>query len=235
MIRALAGRKGAVAAIAVGVIAAAAGTAGLSLTGLLQAGQSTAAPAPPPFPPAPVALAPVPIDPAAPLPGPTAPLPGPTAGRTSRPVALIIPAIGVNTRLIGLGLTATGAVQVPPDPAVAGWYTGSPRPGAIGSAILLGHIDSLSGPAVFFKLSRLRPHQLVYVQRADGTLAVFRVDAVRTYAKSHFPTAAVYGPTPDAQLRLITCGGIFDQQLKSYLSNVVVYATAIGQTARAPR
>ena len=140
------------------------------------------------------------------------PLNGASANhRTPRPVALIIPAIGVNARLVDLGLTSAGTVQVPADPAMPGWYTGSPRPGAIGSAIVLGHIDSLSGPAVFFGLGRLRPGERVYVRRADGTLAVFRVDSVRWYLKSRFPTAAVYGPTPDPELRLISCGGVFDR------------------------
>jgi len=146
-------------------------------------------------------------------------------------VALIIPAIGVHTRLVDLGLASGGTVQVPPDPAVAGWYTRSPRPGAIGSAILLGHIDSLSGPAVFYRLGSLRPRERIYVRRADGTIVVFRVDSVRWYLKSAFPTAAVYGPTPDPELRLISCGGVFDQRLKSYLSNVVVYATAVRRGA----
>lgn len=218
MSRALTGRRAAVVAAAVGLIAIGVGAAGLLRTG----GTSTAPPAP--FPPAPAALAP------APSLGPVAPLTGPSGGRTARPVALMIPAIDVSTRLVYLGLTSAGTLQVPADPAVAGWYTGSPRPGAIGSSILLGHIDSRRGPAVFFKLSRLRPHERVYVRRADGTLALFLVDSVRWYVKSQFPTAAVYGPTPNAQLRLITCGGVFDRHLKSYLSNVVVYATAVGPT-----
>jgi sortase (surface protein transpeptidase) len=121
-------------------------------------------------------------------------------------------------------VTATGALQVPSSTSVAGWYTGSPRPGAIGSAVIAGHIDSYLGPGVFFELSRLRPGDRVYVRRADGTLAVFRVTAVRSYVKDHFPTQAVYGPTPDAELRLITCGGTFDPAVRSYLSNTVVYA-----------
>ena len=93
------------------------------------------------------------------------------------------------------------------------------------SAVIAGHIDSRLGPGVFFRLSRLRRGDRVYVRRADGTLAVSRVTAVRTYAKDKFPTRAVYGPTPDAELRLITCGGVFDSGLGSYLSNIVVYAT----------
>ncbi len=130
----------------------------------------------------------------------------------------------MQTRLTGLGVTAGGALQVPSSTAVAGWYTRSPRPGAIGSAVIAGHIDSRTGPGVFFNLSRLHRGDRVYVRRADGTLALFRVTAVRSYAKKHFPTVAVYGPVPDAELRLITCGGAFDSALRSYLSNVVVYA-----------
>jgi sortase (surface protein transpeptidase) len=152
---------------------------------------------------------------------PQSPQPRPAA----RPVSLTIPVIGVETQLVSLGLTAGGALQVPSSAQVAGWYTGSPRPGAIGSAIIVGHIDSLRGPGVFFRLPELRPGNQVYVRRADGTLARFRVTAVQTYPKDHFPTQAVYGATPDAELRLITCGGAFDAATNHYLSNIVVYAT----------
>lgn len=168
--------------------------------------------------------------PAAALPAPTGPiaaLPGPVAATVALPVTLTIPAIGVRTQLIHLGLTASGALQVPPTTSIAGWYTGSPRPGAIGSAVIAGHIDSHLGPGVFFRLSDLRPGDRVYVRRADGTLVVFRVTSVRTYQKDQFPTRSVYGPTPDPELRLITCGGAFDPMLLSYLSNVVVYAREI--------
>jgi len=214
VIRRLAGRPAAAAAVAAGLLAVGAGVAGLALTARGTAGAGTAAPGRAAFAPAPS--------------GPWAALAGPLArqGRTPRPVALVIPAIGVYTRLVNLGLTPGGTIQVPPDPAVVGWYTRSPRPGAIGSAILLGHVDSLSGPAVFYRLGSLRPRARIYVRRADGTIAVFRVDSVRWYLKSAFPTAAVYGPTPDPELRLISCGGVFDQRLKSYLSNIVVYARA---------
>jgi LPXTG-site transpeptidase (sortase) family protein len=127
-----------------------------------------------------------------------------------------------------LGLADGGALQVPSSAAVAGWYTGSPRPGAVGSAIVVGHIDSLSGPGVFYRLAELRRGDQVYVKRADGTLVKFRVTSVQTYLKDHFPTQAVYGPTPDAELRLITCGGAFDPATHHYLSNIVVYATQVG-------
>ena len=141
------------------------------------------------------------------------------------PVSLTIPAIGVSTRLVRLGLTTTGTLQVPASTTVAGWYTGSPRPGQTGAAVIAGHVDSLAGPAVFFRLRLLQPGQLVYVRRADGSLAVFQVTAVQMYLKAQFPTAAVYAAQPDAQLRLITCGGTFDPATGHYLSNVVVSAT----------
>lgn len=142
-----------------------------------------------------------------------------------RPTALEIPVIGVKTRLIRLGLTAAGTLQVPSSTAVAGWYIGSPRPGEPGAAVIAGHIDSSHGPGVFYRLADLRPGNLVYVQRGRGTLAVFKVTAVRTYLKSKFPAAAVYGPVPDSQLRLITCGGTFDPATGHYLSNVIAFAS----------
>lgn len=142
-------------------------------------------------------------------------------GRVARPVRLVIPAIGVSTRLVRLGLSA-GRMQVPATAAVAGWFTGSPRPGAVGASVIAGHIDSRQGPGVFFRLARLRPGQRVYVVRADRSVATFTVVSVRSYAKPSFPGRLVYGPVPDAELRLITCGGVFDYATGSYLRNVVV-------------
>jgi sortase (surface protein transpeptidase) len=153
--------------------------------------------------------------------------------RVARPVELIIPRIRVHTALEKLGRTPRGTLQVPDSTTVAGWYTGSPRPGEIGSSIIAGHIDSTLGPGVFFRLRLLQKGELVYVQRADGTLAIFSVSAEHTYPKNDFPTEQVYGPVPDAELRLITCGGTFDPVTGSYLSNVVVYATQI--SVRQPR
>jgi hypothetical protein len=193
--------------LATGVVVAGAGTVGLALNRHPVAAQLASA-----------GSLPIPIGPIAALPS------SQDNGKVPRPVTLIIPSIGVRTNLIDLGVTTTGALQVPSSTAVAGWYTRSPRPGATGPAVIAGHIDSPTGPGVFFYLPQLRPGDRVYVRRADGTLALFRVSAVRSYAKDHFPTLAVYGPTPDAELRLITCGGMFDPALKSYLSNIVVYA-----------
>ncbi len=144
--------------------------------------------------------------------------------QTPKPVWLTIPAIGVKAPIINLGLNPNGTLQVPRTTTVVGWYTGSPRPGAIGSAVIAGHVDSRTGVGIFFWLKNLRPGDRIYVRRADGTLAVFTVTLVRIYTKNDFPTATVYGPVPDAELRLITCGGTFDYARGSYLSNVVVYA-----------
>ncbi len=151
-------------------------------------------------------------------------VPGATASAVPMPTALVIPEIGVRTRLIHLGVTAGGELQVPASTSVAGWYTGSPRPGATGSSVIAGHIDSVSGPGVFFRLRELRPGDLIYVQRRHASMAVFKVTSVSSYLKSKFPTDAVYGPVPNAQLRLITCGGTFDPATGHYLSNVVVFA-----------
>jgi hypothetical protein len=177
------------------------------------------------------ALRPAPAVQVAAFPAPTGPIVAaqPTAPPlpVAAPIALAIPEIGVSTRLVALGLTAQGTVQVPPTTSVAGWYTRSPRPGAIGPAIILGHIDSTQGPGVFFRLAGLRPGDPIYVRRSDGSTVAFLVTAVQTYLKAHFPTQAVYGPTPDAELRLITCGGAFDSASSHYLSNIVVYATEV--------
>jgi len=160
--------------------------------------------------------------------GRRAPVPEPSAGRRiAAPTDLIIPSIGVRTRLIRLGLARSGAMRVPSSTSVAGWFTGSPRPGGIGSSVIVGHIDSFRGPGVFYRLRLLHRGRRVFVRQATGRLAVFRVTSVRMYLKSRFPTGVVFGPTPDAELRLITCGGTFDPATGSYLSNVVVFATFI--------
>ena len=165
------------------------------------------------------------------LPAPTGPIVAPPPSAAPKPVAapvsLTIPLIGVRTQLITLGLTSAGELQVPSSTAVAGWYTGSPRPGAVGSAIIVGHIDSYSRPGVFYRLIKLTRGDKIYVKRADGTLVEFRVTSVQTYLKDRFPTEDVYGPVPDAELRLITCGGAFDKATGHYLSNIVVYATEV--------
>jgi hypothetical protein len=208
---------------AAAIVTAAAGlvAVGVGITGLLLTHHGTAAARPEPVRPEALVSA---------FPAPTGPIaaPPPSDIRTvAAPVSLTIPVIAVSTPLIRLGLLPSGALQVPASTSVAGWYTGSSRPGAVGPAVIVGHIDSRVGPGVFFRLPGLQRGDRVYIRRADGTLAAFRVTSVQTYPKDTFPTQAVYGPTPDAELRLITCGGAFDPSSGSYLSNVVVYAVAI--------
>jgi sortase (surface protein transpeptidase) len=163
-----------------------------------------------------------------PVPNQTAQAPGGESGQTqvALPVSLTIPAIGVKTSLIHLGLQSNGSLQVPSTTAVAGWYTESPRPG-VGSAVIAGHVDSYQGPGVFYWLRNLKSGERVYVTRADGSVAVFSVTSVQAYPKAAFPTSIVYGATPDAELRLITCGGTFDSTTGHYLSNIIAYATLV--------
>jgi sortase (surface protein transpeptidase) len=213
--------------VAAGLLVIAAGTSGLMLTR-----HSTAALRPPPL-----GVATVPV-PTGPIVSPSARLePGhsrsadprsATPAPVARPVSLTIPLIGVRTSLVTLGLTANGTLEVPSSTAVAGWYTGSARPGSVGPSVILGHVDSLSGPGVFYRLSELQRGDRVYVTRADGTTVEFRVTAVQIYLKASFPTQAVYGGTPYPELRLITCGGTFDYATGHYLSNTIVYATESG-------
>ncbi|HEX5469352.1 MAG TPA: class F sortase [Gaiellaceae bacterium] len=140
------------------------------------------------------------------------------------PATLVAPAIGVRTRLTGLGLNQDGTLEVPTDYAVAGWYELGPKPGQRGAAVIVGHVDSKEGPAVFYRLGELEPGSKVRVAWADGSDVRFRVYAVREYAKTAFPTALVYGRTSAPELRLITCGGPFDASTGHYLDNVVVFA-----------
>jgi hypothetical protein len=140
------------------------------------------------------------------------------------PVRLVIPAIGVATPLVSLGLEPDGAMQVPGDFGRAGWFAGGPAPGEVGPAVIAGHVDSRAGPAVFYRLRELRPGDPILVERADGARLRFVVEAARSFPKAGFPTAAVFGPVSSAALRLITCAGDFDQARGSYRDNLVVFA-----------
>jgi hypothetical protein len=141
------------------------------------------------------------------------------------PVRLQVPSADVDTALTGIDLDAAGTLVPPSDDTLAGWYRHGPAPGDAGPAVLTGHVDSVAGPAVFFRLRNVAVGDPVLVERADGTTVRFTVTQVARYAKDAFPAAEVYGPTPDAQLRLITCGGVFDRAARSYTDNLVVYAS----------
>jgi sortase (surface protein transpeptidase) len=146
----------------------------------------------------------------------------------AEPVRLRIPAAGVDTPLVRLHRAADGSVEVPTDFGVAGWYAEGPRPGQAGPAVILGHVDSRAGPAVFFRLKDLPPGAEVVVDRADGSTVAFRVRSTLRVPKLEFPTDAVYGPTLEPSLRLVTCGGRFDRAARSYRDNVIVSADPTG-------
>jgi sortase (surface protein transpeptidase) len=143
------------------------------------------------------------------------------------PIRLRIDSIGVSTELISLGIDSSGALEVPVDPNVAGWFNGGPTPGEVGPALLAGHVDSKKGPGVFFQLKTLQTGAEILVDRSDGKTVAFRVQSVRAYPKDQFPTAAVYAPTPVPELRLVTCGGPFDRLGGRYLDNVIVSAVLV--------
>ena len=146
----------------------------------------------------------------------------------SPPVRLRIPAIGVDSGLMDLGLDRAGSLEVPPDGFPAGWYTGAPTPGSLGPAIIAGHVDWAGSPGVFYSLRDLVPGDDITVDRADGTAARFRVQSVQQFPKDAFPTDRVYADLDHAGLRLITCGGSFDRAARSYRDNIVVFADLAG-------
>ncbi|MGY1642483.1 class F sortase [Geodermatophilus sp. SYSU D00703] len=166
------------------------------------------------------------LSPAEPAPAASAPVvaAATAADPAAAPVRLRIPAIGVGTTLVHLGVDADGALVPPAEFDRAGWFPGGPAPGDVGPAVLAGHVDSRTGPAVFWRLRDLGPGDEVAVDRADGTAVRFTVTGVTRWPKAEFPTEAVYGPTPRAELRLLTCGGDFDRTRRSYTDNVVVTA-----------
>lgn len=153
----------------------------------------------------------------------------------SVPTSIAIPAIHVRSDLIKLGLNDDRTVEVPqpgPDYNKAGWYENSPAPGERGPSVILGHIDSAKdGPSVFFRLGGLRKGDQVKVTRKDHSTAIFTIDHVGEYAKSHFPTKKVYGNTKRAALRLITCGGTFNHAKQSYADNIVAFGHLTGAGA----
>jgi sortase (surface protein transpeptidase) len=138
------------------------------------------------------------------------------------PVRLRIPAIGVDSTLMDLGLKPDGTLETPPGAFPAGWFTGGPTPGELGPAIIVGHVRYVT-PGVFARLSDLRPDDEIAVRRRDGSTARFRVTHLAHYAKSAFPTKRVYGNIDHAGLRLITCGGL-DTGTNVFEENVVVFA-----------
>ena len=151
------------------------------------------------------------------------------AGLTkSTPTRIEVPSIGVDSSLMGLGLDSDGAMQVPETGFPAGWYTGAPTPGETGPAVIAGHVDWDGSPGVFFELANLQPGADISVTREDGSVARFEVTEVRAFPKNDFPTDLVYGTLDYAGLRLVTCGGAFDEGASSYKDNIVAFAKLVG-------
>lgn len=144
----------------------------------------------------------------------------------SEPTAVELPKIKAKSTLVPLGLNADGTIEVPPvsTPMQAGWYTKAPTPGEIGPAVILGHVDGNKQPGIFYHLKEMATGDEVLVSRKDGTTVRFVVSKVDQVSKKDFPTDSVYGDVSDAELRLITCGGVFDHNAHSYEDNIIVYA-----------
>lgn len=155
----------------------------------------------------------------------------------SVPERIKIPAIKVDAPVITVGLEANGELQVPPLNRVdqAGWYDKGPTPGEEGPAVIVGHVDSKSGPGVFYRLGGIKPGSDVQIVRKDGTAPVFRVRNIQRVPKDKFPTESVYGPAHNPVLRLITCGGKFDAASGHYLDNIIVYASPLADSWPAGR
>jgi sortase (surface protein transpeptidase) len=153
----------------------------------------------------------------------------------SPPLRIRIPGIGVNAPLMGLGLTATGSLDVPPAERedLAGWYEDGTVPGETGTAIIAGHVDNADGPSVFYRLGALRRGNGIGVERSDGSTALFTVDPVEVYDKDRFPDDKVYGAAPRPELRVITCGGGYSPRT-GYQGNVVVFAHLTGSSRHPP-
>ncbi|MBC2904992.1 class F sortase [Streptomyces cupreus] len=160
------------------------------------------------------------------LPPPASPL-----GEAS-PQRIDIPGLGIQAPVVASGLDPQGAVDAPPfdRPGVVGWYAAGAAPGAKGAALMVGHVDTETRPAVFYKISALKPGATVRVIRDDGRVAEFTVDDVQVVTRDRFDARQAYGPREPgrAELRLITCGGAFDRASRSYTANVVVSAYLTG-------
>ncbi|WP_169953228.1 class F sortase [Microbispora sp. H11081] len=157
----------------------------------------------------------------------------PTAAKTTtkkaagRPLKISIPAIGVKATVGSVGVDKQGVIETPPlsKPNLTGWYRLGPAPGDQGPSVILGHVNTRKGPAVFSRLRELKRGNKIAVLRADGKMAIFTVDGIEQVSKSTFPTKRVYSNTITSSLRLITCGGVYNAKQHHYTDNIIVYAT----------
>lgn len=160
-----------------------------------------------------------------------APAPATAAGLpASRPLWIDVPAIATHSSLVPLGLNDDRTVEVPPveQPMQAGWYEHGPTPGQTGPSVVLGHVNGGGQDGIFARLHELKPGDEIRVGREDGQVARFVVDRTEQIPKKEFPADAVYGNTAEPELRLITCGGSFDDDADSYRDNIIAFATFAG-------
>ena len=153
--------------------------------------------------------------------------PHPVPARPTGPMTITIPSIGVKAGIVGVGLQADGAMQVP-DPDQVGWYKRGPRPGAPGPAVLIGHVDDRTGPDVFYRLRELRPRDEILIRQRDGSTTRFIVGRLERHPKTALPTNRIWPTTSKRLLRLITCGGPFNHATGHYRDNLIVYAAQAG-------
>ena len=151
----------------------------------------------------------------------------PTTTSSADPAFVDITAIGATSTIVRLGTLLDGRLETPNDFMKVGWWAGGVMPGAVGPAVLAGHLDSVQGPAIFARLHLLKPDDRITIARRDGVVLHFAVTRIDRFPKDLFPATQVYGPTSTRELRLITCGGRFDRQAHSYTDNTVVYATLV--------
>jgi sortase (surface protein transpeptidase) len=151
--------------------------------------------------------------------------PSPEAAQVAKPIRLSIPAIDVDADLVDLGLNDDGSMEVP-NFGLAGWYEPGPRPGAPGPAVIAAHVDSVRGPDVFYRLKELTPGDRITVEHADGATTTFKVKRSEQQLKEELPADRIWNDTDKVVLRLITCGGDFDRNERSYRANVIIYAAA---------
>jgi len=149
-------------------------------------------------------------------------------GQVADPVRIRVPIINIDAPIQPLTVDENGVLPAPDTFEGTGWWSGGPEPGERGPAVIAGHLDSYRGPAVFYRIKDMREGDTIFVDRADGSEAVFATERIERHDKDDFPTEAVYGDTPDSQLRLITCGGKFDKRHRTYLDNIIVYAVRVG-------
>ncbi len=163
-----------------------------------------------------------------PIAQPPAPAAEQVGEQVADPVRVRVPSIGVDAPIDPLVVDGNGVLPPPDTFTGTGWWQAGPEPGEVGPAVIAGHVDSYTGPAVFFELDQLDSGDEIFVDRADGTTAVFAAKRTERHEKDDFPTDAVYSDTADPQLRLITCGGDFDEGDRRYLDNIIVYADLVG-------